>query len=59
MDGHPFLFHPFVIDGAFWLQTNGASLLAVKRCSLERARLTAQDGHSAPGLLYSTAVRLV
>jgi hypothetical protein len=42
---------------AFWMQTTGAALLAVKRCSLRRLWLPAQDGHSAYGLLYLAAVR--
>lgn len=37
---------------AIWMQTTGAVLLAVKRCSLERVRLAAQDGPGAPGFLY-------
>ena len=40
----------------FWMQTTGAALLAVKRCSLAWMRSAAQDGHSVCGLLYSAAV---
>jgi hypothetical protein len=40
---------------AFWMQTTGASLLAVKRCSPARVRMPAKDGRSAPGLLYRAA----
>jgi hypothetical protein len=43
----------------FWLQTNGTPLLVAKRRSLARMPMAAQDGSCAPGLLYSTAVRLV
>jgi hypothetical protein len=32
-----------------WTQTTGTSLLAVNRCSLERARMPAQDGRGAHG----------
>ena len=39
------------------MRTNGTSLLVVKRCSPAGVRLAAKDGRSAPGLLYSTAVR--
>jgi hypothetical protein len=39
-----------------WMQTTGASLLTVKRCSLSRVWATAQDGHSTHGLLYLAAV---
>jgi hypothetical protein len=39
------------------MQTTGAALLGVKECSLARMWLPAQDGHSAPGLLYVPAVR--
>jgi hypothetical protein len=40
-----------------WMQTTGATLLAVKRYSLARVSLAAQDSHSVRGLLYPTAVR--
>ena len=56
MDGHAFLFHPFVFDGAFWLQTNGTPLLAVNRYSLACVGMAAEDGRSAGRLLYSDAV---
>ncbi len=36
---------------ATWMQTTGAALLAVKRCSLVRMRMSAQDSCSAHGLL--------
>src|SRR4029077_17984081 len=39
-----------------WMQTNGRPLLAVKKCSLARMRMAAQDGSCAPGLLYAAAV---
>jgi hypothetical protein len=42
---------------AFWMQTTGARLLAVSRCSSVRVRTHAQDSRSAHGLLYLTAVR--
>ena len=42
-----------------WMQTNGTPLLAAKRRSLARMPMAAQDGSCAPGLLYSTAVRLI
>jgi anti-sigma B factor antagonist len=45
------------VHGGIWMQTNGALLLVVKLCSLACGRLTAQDGRSAPALLYSTAVQ--
>jgi hypothetical protein len=35
----------------------GAAMLVVERCSLARVQIAVQDGHSAPGLLYLTAVR--
>ena len=41
---------------ATWMQTTGASLLAVERCSLAWLRSAAQDGHSVCGLLYLAAV---
>lgn len=44
------------IGPVIWMQTNGTPLLAVKRCSLARMPMTAQDGSSAPGLLDSTAL---
>ena len=42
---------------AFWMQTTGASLLAVNRCSPAHVRTLAQDSRSAHGLLYLAAVR--
>jgi hypothetical protein len=42
---------------AFWMQTTGEVLLAVRWCSWARVRMTAQDGRSARGLLYLAAVR--
>ena len=39
------------------MRTIGAVLLAVKRCSLARVRMVAQDGRSAHGLLYLAAIR--
>jgi len=39
-----------------WMQTTGASLLAVNRCSPARVRMAAQDSRSAYGLLYPAAV---
>jgi hypothetical protein len=42
---------------AFWMQTTGAPLLVVKRCSVMRAWMPAQDSRSAHGLLYLAAVR--
>ena len=42
---------------ATWMQTTGAALVAAELCSQGRARMTAQDGHSAHGLLYLAAVR--
>jgi hypothetical protein len=39
------------------MQTTGAALLAVQQCSLARVPMRAQDGRSAHGLLYPTAVR--
>lgn len=38
------------------MQTTGAALLAVEQHSLSCTRLLAQDGRSAHGLLYFTAV---
>ena len=32
---------------AFWMQTTGAAMLAVKRCSIARVRMPAHDGRSA------------
>ena len=37
---------------AVWMQTTGTALLALKRCSLMRVRMRAQDRRSAHGLLY-------
>src|ERR1700733_3379592 len=39
-----------------WMQSTGAALLAVKRCSLVRVPMAAQDGPRAYGLLYLAAV---
>ena len=36
------------------MQTSGAALLAVERCSLVRMWLAAQDSRNAHGLLYFT-----
>jgi len=41
---------------ALWMQTTGASLLAVSRCSSPRVWTLAQDSPSAYGLLYLAAV---
>jgi hypothetical protein len=41
---------------AIWMQTTGAALLAVKRCSLARVLMPALDGRSARRLLYLAAV---
>ena len=41
----------------FWMQTTGAALLAVNRCSPARVWMPAQDSRSAHGLLYLAAVR--
>lgn len=38
------------------MQTSGATLLAVNRCSLVRTWTPAQGSHSAHGLLYLAAV---
>ena len=45
---------PRLVHGAlaFWMQTTGAALLAIKQCSLVRVWMPAQDGRSAHGLLY-------
>ena len=44
---------------AVWMQTVGAALLGIKRCSLVRVRMTAQDGRSVHRLLYlAPAARL-
>jgi hypothetical protein len=50
---------PHLVRGglAFWMQTSGAVLLVVRRCSVTRAWTSAHDGCSAHGLLYLTAVR--
>lgn len=45
------------LDLAFWMQTTGASLLAVNRCSPVPVRMAAQDSRSAHMLLYLAAVR--
>jgi hypothetical protein len=42
---------------AIWMQTTGAALLAVKRCSLVRVPMVAQDRHGTYGLLYLAAVQ--
>jgi len=42
---------------AFWMQNMGAALLTVKRRSLARALMLAQDSGCASGLLYLAAVR--
>jgi len=42
---------------AFWMQTMGATLLRVRRCSLARTWMLARGSHSACGLLYLAAVR--
>lgn len=39
-----------------WMQTTGAALLTVKRCSLAWVQSAAQDGHGVGGLLYLAAV---
>jgi hypothetical protein len=39
-----------------WMQTTGASLLAVNRCSPARVRTPAQDSRSAHALLHLAAV---
>lgn len=46
-----------LIGRTIWMQTTGAVLLAIKRCSLQCTWLPAQDGRSAPRLLYLAAVR--
>jgi hypothetical protein len=38
------------------MRTTGVTLLAIKRCSLARVRMPAQDSRSAHGLLYLAAV---
>ena len=50
---------PRLVQGplAFWMQTTGATLLAVEPRSLAHAPTTAQDGRSACGLLYLAAVQ--
>ena len=49
-------FRPVLARGwhghAHWMQTTGASLLAVKQCSPARARTLAQDSRGPHGLLY-------
>ena len=40
------------------MQTIGATLLGIKRCSLGRVWLAAHDGPSVHGLLYLAAVQL-
>jgi hypothetical protein len=37
---------------SIWMQTTGAVLLAVKRCSLTRVLMPAQDSRSTHRLLY-------
>lgn len=39
------------------MQTTGAPLLVIERCSLARVLMHAQDGRSAHGVLYRAAVR--
>ena len=41
----------------FWMQTSGASLLAVNRCSPVRVSMPAHDSRSAHRLLYLAAVQ--
>jgi hypothetical protein len=41
---------------AFWMQTIGAALFAVKRCCTARVRLPAHDSRGAHGLLCLAAV---
>jgi hypothetical protein len=40
-----------------WMQTTGATLVAIKRCSPMCVRMPAQDSRSVHGLLYLAAVR--
>ena len=40
-----------------WMQTTGATLVAVERCSLARTCMLAQGSRSAYRLLYLAAVR--
>ena len=40
-----------------WMQTTGATLLRVRRCSLARTWMLARSSRSAYGLLYLAAVR--
>ena len=42
---------------ATWMQTTGAVLVAVRRCSSVRVRMLVQGSRNALGLLYLTAVR--
>lgn len=42
---------------ALWMQTTGAALLGIEQRSVVRLWVFAQDGRSAPGLLYLAAVR--
>ena len=42
---------------AFWMQTTGAALLVVKRCSPTRVLMPAQNSRSTHRLLYLAAVR--
>jgi hypothetical protein len=42
---------------AFWMQTTGAALLAVSRCSPPYVRTLAQGSRGAHGLLYLAAVQ--
>jgi hypothetical protein len=45
---------PRLVHGAlaFWMQTTGALLPGIQRCSSIRLRTDTHDGRSAPGLLY-------
>lgn len=48
--------HVWSRESAFWMQTTGAALLGVQRCSLPCMRTTAQGGRTVYGLLYLAAV---
>ena len=50
---------PRLVHGAlaFWMQTTGATLIAVERCTLVRMWMSAQDSRGAHALLYLAAVR--
>jgi hypothetical protein len=43
-------------NDAVWMQTTGASLIAVERCSLDRMWMPARGSRSAHALLYPVAV---